>query len=166
MGDPVDPPKPGEGTKTGNWEVKNSDGSPSGIPAPATELAEVTIIRSKVANGGNLSKAKENSFGHLMASTVILSQTDGPEFGPMDVFALLLITNYYLGTVDHSANTTIGHYDQMSRSRKSQESKYGEEAEHTENARKSTEQKHEKGAARKGRDKGGEKGDARRTRYK
>ncbi|MBO4689508.1 MAG: hypothetical protein J5621_01405 [Paludibacteraceae bacterium] len=41
-----------------------------------------------------------------------------------------------------------------------------QEAEHTKNARPSTENKHQKGQDRKSHDKQGEKGDARRKRYK
>ncbi|MCD7972579.1 MAG: DUF6443 domain-containing protein [Candidatus Azobacteroides sp.] len=48
----------------------------------------------------------------------------------------------------------------------SSNSEYNQEKEHTENARNSTENKHEKGQSRKKKDKGGEKADVRRERYK
>lgn len=64
-----------------------------------------------------------------------------------------------------------GSENSLARRRKKQksssESDYGEgSSEHRKNARKSTENKHEKGQARKGKDRGGEKGDVRRKRYK
>jgi RHS repeat-associated protein len=47
----------------------------------------------------------------------------------------------------------------------SADSKYKQEAEHTKNARPSSQPKHQKGQTRKITDKGGEKGDKKRTRY-
>ena len=50
--------------------------------------------------------------------------------------------------------------------KKSSESEYNQESEHTKNKRSSKRNKHEEGKSRKQKDKGGEKGDARRTRHK
>jgi RHS repeat-associated protein len=64
-------------------------------------------------------------------------------------------------------NVMVHFARKRNKNKSSAESDYGKEsAEHVNNARPSTLNRHQKGQARKGKDRGGEKGDARRKRYK
>jgi RHS repeat-associated protein len=104
--DPIDPPKPGTGTSTGNAQGvipagQPNAGAPNGVDLPATQLAEVVINSKPKSNTSNLFQLDYNKLPS--------SGAYGPSTDPKDLALVYsIILSPIAATMELSVLATAG----------------------------------------------------------